>query len=163
MSFTTEQKAAIKAHILASPDLSPMASGPGTDYGAIAAAMSAPGATVVWRTSLTQPEIYANGFDWVQVDNLTNGQARIWEWLFDNPGKSMNPSKLNVRAGISECWKGTAAKVAVATVVLGHCKRAATRVEDLFDSGGQGTTADPATLSYEGGMTIADVGEVLSA
>ena len=63
-----------------------------------------------------------NGFDWVEVDNLTVGKARIWEWLFDNATTTINPSKANVRAGIAECWKGTAAKLAVQAAVLAHCK-----------------------------------------
>jgi len=75
---------------------------------------------VVWRTSVPQDEIMQNGFDWVQVDNLTAGKARIWDWLFENSAKTINPSKVNVRAGIAECWKGTAALLAVQAVVFGE-------------------------------------------
>lgn len=114
---------------------------------------------VVWRTSVPQDEIMQNGFDWVQVDNLTNGKARIWDWLFDNSAKTINPSKVNVRAGITECWKGTAALLAVQAVVLGHCKRNATVVEKLLATG-TGTTVSPATMSLESPISYQDIESV---
>lgn len=105
--------------------------------------------TIVWRTSVKQDEIMMNGFDWSQVDNLTVGKARIWEWLFDNQQSVINPSKVNVRAGIDECWKGTAAMLAVRAAIYVHCKRAATWAEKLYLAGA-GTDSAPATLVFEG-------------
>lgn len=96
----------------------------------------------VWRTQVSLDEIMQNGFDWVRVDNLSLGKARIWEWLFKNQSTSINPSKANVRAGISECWKGTTADVAVRDAVLVHCRRQCSRVERLFVTG-SGTTSAP--------------------
>lgn len=113
------------------------------------------GSTVVWRSSITRHEAQADGFDWTQCDNLTNGQARIWEWIFNTTG-AMNPSEPGVRAGIAECWKGTAAKVAVGVFVLGKCKRNATRGEALY-AAGAGTTANPSTMGFEGSITVDDV------
>lgn len=113
-------------------------------------------AFVVWRTRVSQDEIMQNGFDWVQVDNLTVGKARIWEWLFDNEQNVMNPAKPNVRAGIDEAWKGTAAMLAVRAAIYVHCKRAASRVEKLFATGA-GTDASPATMGFEGQITDYDV------
>lgn len=104
---------------------------------------------IVWRTSVTKDEIMQNGFDWVRVDNLSVGKARIWDWLFDNSGNVFNPSKVNVRAGIDECWKGTAADLAVRDAVYAHCKRPANVLEKLFATG-TGTTASPATMAVEG-------------
>jgi len=114
---------------------------------------------IVWRTSVPQDEITQNGFDWVQVDNLTVGKARIWDWLFSNSTRTINPSKVNVRAGITECWKGTAALVAVATAVFVHCKRPATVVERLLATG-TGTTASPANMTYESPISYQDVESV---
>lgn len=102
-------------------------------------------APIVWKTSLQLEEITSNGFDWVRVDNLSVGKARIWEWMFGSEDKSINPSKPNIRAGIAEVWKGTAADLAVQAVVLGHCKRPATRIEALFATG-LGTVESPSTL-----------------
>ncbi len=105
----------------------------------------------VWRESVTQDEIMQNGFDWVRVDNLSVGKARIWEWLFNNASRSMNPSKPNVRAGIDECWKGTAADLAVRAAVYGHCRRAATVAEKVFATG-VGTAENPAVAGWSGNV-----------
>lgn len=113
-------------------------------------------AFVVWRSSVTQDEIMQNGFDWVRVDNLSVGKARIWEWLFDNQSATFNPSKINVRAGIDECWKGTSADLAVRAAVYVHCKRNANVLEKLFATG-TGTDASPATMVVEGSLSYQQV------
>lgn len=118
-------------------------------------------AVTVWRTSVAQDEITQNGFDWVRVDNLTVGKARIWEWMFSNAERVINPSKANVRAGIDEAWKGTAADLAVRAAVYVHCKRPATRGEALYCTGA-GTDAAPALLVFEGSITDADISAALS-
>ena len=104
---------------------------------------------IVWRTQVNQDEIMQNGFDWVRVDNLSVGKARIWEWLFNNEGRTINPSKPNVRLGIDEAWKGTAADLAVRDAIYIHCKRPATVLEKLFATG-LGTTLSPSNMSVEG-------------
>lgn len=111
---------------------------------------------VVWRTSVPQDEIMQNGFDWVRVDNLAVGKARIWEWMFTNESRSFNPSKSNVRAGIEEVWKGTAADLAVRAAIYVHCKRPATRIEAMF-AAGAGTTESPSTMAFEGNLSEYDV------
>jgi hypothetical protein len=114
----------------------------------------------VWKSLVSQDEIMQNGFDWVRVDNLSVGKARIWEWMFDNAGATINPSKANVRAGIAEVWKGTAADNAVRQAVFNHCQRLATRAQKLFATGpGTTTSVDgvgPATMAVEA-ITMADV------
>lgn len=116
---------------------------------------------IVWRTDVRQDEIMQNGFDWVRVDNLATGKARIWEWMFDNENRSFNPSKPNVRAGIEEVWKGTAADLAVRAAVYAHCKRPATRIEVLF-AVGTGTDESPSTLGFEGNLSEYDVTQALA-
>lgn len=114
----------------------------------------------VWKSLVSQDEIMQNGFDWVRVDNLSVGKARIWEWMFDNASATINPSKANVRAGIAEVWKGTAADNAVRQAVFNHCQRLATRAQTLFAAGpGTTTSVDgvgPATMAVEA-ITMADV------
>jgi hypothetical protein len=156
MYLTPEQQATLKTAILADQTLNQIYSD--GDLGALATALNADKspAVVVWRSSVSKDEIMQNGFDWVQVDNLTVGKARIWEWLFDNATTTVNPSKANVRAGIEECWKGTAAKLAVQAAVLAHCKRPATVLEALFTTG-TGTTASPALLGVEGDVSWYDL------
>lgn len=110
---------------------------------------------IAWRTSVSQDEIMLNGFDWTRVDNLSVGAARVWEWLFDNDAKSFNPSKPNVRAGIEQVWKGTAADLAVRAAVYIHCKRAATIAEKLLATG-TGTDANPGLFSWQGEVSPLD-------
>lgn len=117
---------------------------------------------VVWKTRAAQDELMQlAGFDWVQIDNLTAGQARIWEWLFANNDRAIDPSKAQIRAGIGECWKGTAAKVAVGTAVLNGCKRFATMVEKLFATG-TGTDATPGALTFDGSVGLTEVSTSLN-
>ena len=112
---------------------------------------------IVWRTSVLKDEFtQAAGFDFSRVDNLTVGKARIWDYLFDNNLKSINCSKTNVQAGIDAAWVGTAADLAVRTVVKDTCKRDGKRIEKLFSTG-TGTTASPAVMSFEGNISHADV------
>lgn len=110
---------------------------------------------IAWRTLVSQDEIMQNGFDWTRVDNLSIGKARIWEWLFNNDARSFNPSKLNVRAGIDQCWVGTAADLAVRAAVYVHCKRAVTQAEKLMATG-TGTTAVPGLMTFQGEVSDLD-------
>lgn len=160
--MTPAQLQTLKAYILADATLQELAlTG---QYQPVANAMNLQAAPdfIVWKTSVTQDEIMQNGFDWTQVDNQTVGKARIWEWMFKNLSVSINPSKTNVRAGIDEAWKGTAAMLAVRAAVYVHCKRVATVFEKLI-AVGTGSDASPATMGAEGPMTSTDVGDALSA
>lgn len=150
------QKAALKAAIAAETDPVFVQYRAEGSTGQMAQWLNQPSTKIVWRTNVSQDEIMQNGFDWVRVDNLSVGKARIWEWLFDNQQATINPSKPNVRAGIDEVWKGTAADLAVREAVYVHCKRPATRAEALF-AVGTGTTLAPATMGWEGQITDYDV------
>lgn len=155
--LTTQQLQAIKTYIDSVPEL---AAQPLNSDGAFAIAAElnkvASPAFIVWRTSVMQDEITQNGFTWTLVDGLSVGTARIWEWLFDNSTRSINPSKVNVRQGIADVWSGTAGKLAVQAAVLGHCKRSATVVEKLLATGA-GSDATPATMSFEGSISYQEV------
>ena len=157
MSLTTQQQATLKAFVEADATLNLI---PHTQDGAWSVAEALKSAATpeftVWRTSVTQDEIMLNGFDWTRVDNLTVGPARVWEWLFNNGNRSINPSKINVRAGIDAVWKGGAADLAVRAAVYVHCKRSANVLEKLFSTG-TGTTASPATMAVEGSIPYNEV------
>lgn len=160
--LTPEQLATLKAAIDADPVLAskPLNS---DGYFEIAQALNTELASpdfFVWRTVVSQDEIMQNGFNWVRVDNLSVGKARIWEWMFDNAGATFNPAKANVRAGIAEVWKGTAADNAVRQAVFNHCQARATRAQKLFATGpGTTTSVDgvgPATMAVES-ISLSDV------
>ena len=159
--MTPEQLSTLKAAILADPALAQWIIDYRDDLIRDYYNEPASPAYTVWRTNVTQDEIMQNGFDWVQVDNLSVGKARIWEWLFDNGSTSINPSKANVRAGIDEVWKGTAAMLAVRAAIYVHCKRAANRVERLFATG-TGSDAVPGTLVFEGTLSTSDISAILN-
>jgi hypothetical protein len=164
MALTQAQKQALAADLQATQTPEVLAWIAQNSVGLIADWYNAPAdpAYIVWKTSLQLEEITSNGFDWVRVDNLSVGKARIWEWMFGSEDKSINPSKANIRAGIAEVWKGTAADLAVQASVLAHCKRPASRVEKLFATG-PGTTAEPALLVFEGLIHWQDVVDALAA
>lgn len=160
--LTPEQLATLKAAIDADPALAakPLNSDGYFDIAAILNNELASPDFYVWRTSVTQDEIMQNGFDWVRVDNLSVGKARIWDWMFDNAGATFNPAKANVRAGIAEVWKGTAADNAVRQAVFNRCQARATRAQKLFATGpGTTTSVDgvgPATMAVES-ISLSDV------
>lgn len=153
--LTPAQQATLKADILADPVLSayPSTTDGAWDIAAKYNKVSAP-AFYVWRTDVPADEIMRNGMDWTQVDNLSVGKARIWDWL--TKLGTINASKTNVRAGIDACWVGTAPMLAVRTAIYLHLNRAATRFEKLFATG-TGTTVSPATMTLEGSVNYQDV------
>jgi hypothetical protein len=157
MSLSLSQLATLKQAIESDPALS---AAPLNSDGAffIAAELNKTAAPdfIVWRTSVTQDEIMQNGFDWTRVDNLSVGLARVWEWMFANADRAINPAKPNVRAGIEAVWKGTAADLAVRSAVYVHCKRKGTRAEKLFAIGA-GSDAAPAVMTFEGDLNYLDV------
>lgn len=166
--MTPQQLSALKAHILASTDPGVIAArqiGNATELVRLYNLPASPD-YFIWRDLVSQDEIMQNGFDWVRVDNLSVGKARIWEWLFDNPQRSINPSKPNVRAGIGECWKGTAADNAVRHVVYQHCQRRATVAEKIYASGSGTSTTDqgvgPADGTWFGMVNIDIIGQALN-
>ena len=158
MALTTEQLHVFRAALLAETDPDLVFRRDNGQAGRVAEWYNQVGANapIVWKTSLQLEEITSNGFDWVRVDNLSVGKARIWEWMFGSENKSINPSKPNIRAGIAEVWKGTAADLAVQATVLNHCKRPATRIEALY-AAGSGTMAAPATLVFAEQLSEPDV------
>ena len=155
-----QQLALLKADILADPVLRQWAA---TGYMAseIADAYNQTAAPewVVWKSNVLVDEIMRNGMDWARVDNLSVGKARIWDWM----GRlgTFDASKPNIRAGIDATWVGTAADLAVRAMVYTHCKRAAKRIEKVLSTG-NGTTASPATMGFEGNLTYQDVEAALA-
>ena len=160
--LTTAQLQTLKAYIAADPTLS---SQPNTNVGnsIIGGSMNALAspAFTVWRTSVALEEITSDGFTWTLVDALSAGTARIWEWMFDNGSRSINPSKANIRQGIADVWSGTAGKLAVQASVLGHCKRPALLIEKILATG-TGSDAVPATMGYEGTVTPDEIEQARS-
>lgn len=152
MSLTAEQKAVLAADVAADPAFANL---PHNSDGAFEIAraynlLAAP-AFIVWKTAVETKQIMENGFVWTAVDGLTAGKARIWEWMASVG--SINPAKVNVRQGLADAF---GAASAMATAIMPHLKRSATRAEKLFASG-TGSDASPATMTFEGNLSYADV------
>lgn len=111
----------------------------------------------VWRTRLSSMDAQGGaGFDWTRVDNMTVGQARIWEYL--TRFSTINPSLAAVRAGINAAFSGTVpGDVATRLAVFQEAQRRATRFEKLYAVGSGTSTTNagvgPATLVLEGAVT----------
>lgn len=150
--MTPAQLTALKADILASPDL---AGFPNNSDGAfaIAALYNLPASPnfTVWKTSVTLQEIMSNGFRWTDVDGLTAAKYRTWDLM--NSLGTIDPSKPNVRQGIRDCWGAGSQQE---SAILPHLKRLATRGEKLFATG-TGSDNSPATMTFEGNISYQDV------
>jgi len=159
--LTSAQKPILKAYIAADATLAAWyATGRMAEEVANALNLPAVPEFVVWKSAVTPDEIMKDGMDWTQIDNLTVGKARIWEWM--TRLGAFDASKPNIRAGIDAAWVGTAAMLAVRAAVYTHCKRAATRAEMALATG-TGTTASPATMGYEGALVYADVDAAMNS
>lgn len=160
LAFDADQKIALKDAILGEPSIQTCVI-QGQD-GCVADWLNSPSAFVVWRTSVSKEEIYRSAdWDWTRIDNLTTGEARIWQEMFDNNAKSFNPSFAKVRAGIEEAWKGTAADETLKTnSIYPKCKRNATQAEAVFATG-IGTSVSPGTTTWEGRVSETDVAQIL--
>jgi hypothetical protein len=154
------QLTTLKTAIFASVDPAVIAARQISDDTALAALYNLPSTYIVWKTSLTRIVAMSVGFDWTAVDNLTNGQARIWDYLFENDSRAMNPADSSQRDGLAECWKGNAAKLANQVSILALCKRDATEYEKVFASG-TGTTLTPGTMTLTGAVTAQSISDAL--
>jgi hypothetical protein len=112
---------------------------------------NAASAYIVWKTSVTAEEYHNSAIVWTAVDGLTNGKARIWEWMsrFNN----INPSQINVRQGFADAFGAGSATV---TAALTLSKRAATNAEKSL-AAGIGTNANPGVMTFEGRISPNDI------
>lgn len=105
----------------------------------------------VWRTAI-QPSEYREAVVWTEVDALTVGKARIWEWITQIMTMPIDASKTNVRQGIADCW---ASNTTTRANLLTAAKRNATRAEKLLATGA-GTSGSPSVMGYEGNLSAAE-------
>jgi hypothetical protein len=157
--LTTAQAATVKAAILADGALAPLTSGPGTDYAAIAAAMSADAAPafVVWRSVFTPAQSRKAIVSAItQLDNLTVGKRDALLYMVAD---NINSTDAASRQALDDlCGTQNTLKAAL----LAAQKRNATRIEKVLATG-TGSDAVPATATYEGGLSLGDVAAMFNA
>lgn len=160
MALSQERLATLKADILADPILSVWAATGRMAQGiADAYNLDASPAWVVWRTNVSSDELYNAIFETnggLQLDALTASKR---DSLFKLIDRELNASIPAARANVDDyCGSQNNLKAALQAVQ----KRNATRAERLFSTG-TGSTASPATMSFEGALTYQDVEAALAA
>lgn len=156
MSLDKTQRVALATHIRANVDTDVVTALAGGNHTELARLYNLDSTTVVWRESIS-PEEYREGMVWSEVDTLTVGSARIWEWITQNMTVSINATKDNVRAGLADVFgAGTTTR----TQLLAIAKENATLAESIY-AVGTGDTANPAIRGYVGVVTISDIGKAL--
>lgn len=123
----------------------------------------------VYRSFVPAKEVLTNGFNWLLIDNLSVGKARIWtevrETFGNNQVDGLDFSNLGCRDAINECWKGTTAMISQRNVIYSHGYRAASVVEKLLATGAgtapvnDGDGSGPAVSGYEQPLTAQDVAD----
>ena len=162
MPLTTAQLTTLKAYILADPVLAPMTSGPGTDYAAISAALNAASspAFIMWRTNVTATET-GNAWAGTDIDGMSAlNMQRLQLLLASSPQGIFDMTRSDRRAGFENPFgtnQNNASRVAMRAV----WKRTATRAEKLFATG-TGSDASPGAPTFEGDVSISDVGSMFN-
>jgi hypothetical protein len=121
----------------------------------------------VWRTSLSEKEIYeatADGggtWNWATYKAQTVQDRDSWARMFA-PGV-VNPSLPNTRAGWTAIFGGAGASLTQVNYLLALSRRTARRIEALLivPASGNGSTATPSNMRYEGMLTVPDVAHAL--
>lgn len=112
---------------------------------------------IVWRENI-EPDEYREALDWTEIDNLTAGKARIWEWITQNMTFAINATKTNVRQGLNNAFQSSTNSK---SGLLAIAKEPASRAETLYATG-TGTDANPGVRGFVGDITTLDVGLALN-
>jgi len=121
----------------------------------------------IWRTQLGEKEIYEatsvdnTTWNWATYKSQTVQDRDSWARMM-SPGM-VNPSLVQTRAGWQAIFGGQGASLQQVNFLLSLSRRQALRGEALFadTSGGAGTTAAPATLTFIGYLRPIDIGHAL--
>lgn len=157
MALDNAQLATLRTALLADTDPAVAAAVSARNDTEVARLYKLDSAFWVWRTSIPAEE-YREAIVWTEVDGLQVGKARIWEWVTAQMTMPLDASKANVRQGLADCWS---AQSSTRPALLAIAKRFANKAEAVFATG-TGTEANPGTLTFEGEITIEDVGRALN-
>lgn len=154
-ALTTAQLATLKAAILADPVLAaqPMTSA-GSNVIADAMNLAASPTWTVWKTNVSINAIgdKINGTELAGLSSLNTTRLQMVVMLSPS---GVNPSLADRRQFFDDIFSGAGGTNTRAALLI-LWKRTATRVEKLFSTG-TGSDAAPATLTFEGVLSSADV------
>jgi hypothetical protein len=155
-TWTEEHLDALAADIAADPGLSTL---PKNSDGAwaIAQAYNLPASPDfwVWKTSLMEQDVYEATVDdaswnWATYKAQTLQDRDSWATMW-RPGQ-VNPALAQTRSGWQAIFGGQGASQVQQNYLLAVGRRVATRTEKLYATG-PGTTAQPATMTFEGTLS----------
>jgi hypothetical protein len=185
MPLSTAQLQTLKADIAGSNDLIPasmaaLGFGPFVGLAVNNAALKSPdgdaclaavyniqdAAFWVWRTAVLESEftrdtsVDGTVWSWPQYIGRSQGERDAWARLFMGGLGGANPSLVNVRQGVADIFSGATtgpgSPTAQRTHLLTIARRLAKRIEKLL-AAGTGTTASPATMTFEGTVSAQDI------
>lgn len=153
MALTDEQLQTLANHIRANTDQAVVDALAIRNDTEVARLYNLDSGSDVWKPSVS-PEEYRANIVWAEVDQLTAGAARIWEWITANMTLPIDASDPNIRQGLADVFgQNTASR----TQLLAVSKRKASIYEDIFATG-TGTK----TLVVQGPLTIQIVGKAMN-
>lgn len=158
MALTTQQLQSLKADIVADPVLGQLPNNFESAY-QIADAMNTMASPdwYVWRSSVSGDELrnaIIGGGGATQLDALTASKRDSLLWACSD---TLTTSNASVRAALDDfCGSQNTLKAALVAVQ----KRKARRIEKVLSTG-TGSSASPATMDYEGTITVYDAKEAL--
>ncbi len=114
-----------------------------------------PGACIVWRSDVRIEEANS-AMVWTEIDAMTAGKARIWEWM--SKLGTLDARSANIRQGLSDAFSSA---TATRTALIALAKRPATRAEKVLSSGAC-TTANPSITTFVGSVTYAQASLIRS-
>ena len=159
--MTPEQKAVVKAYVLADPVLVTYTSGPGTDYGFIASALAAYASPpeLAWKTSV--PAVVSDDApSYSTFDSIAAGKRDSWGFFL---AQTRDFTRKKVRDWVVDVW-GSATAGSNAEKIL----QAATenmRVIEVVLGGTDKTTGTVTAKdrTYVGSIDLAEVASIFNA
>ena len=154
MALTPTQQTTLKAAILADPTLNafPNTSDGNFDLAVHLSNTLATPAFIVWRTDVPTKDVKA-AIVWTEYIGRSVGERGAFELMISNG--VLDASNVNVRQGIQDCFSGPSG-VNTRANLTAIAKRSATLIEKILATG-TGTDVSPATMTFEGTISAADV------
>lgn len=155
--LTDAQKTTLAAHIRANSDAEVVAALAIRNDTELTRLYNLDSSFIVWRPSIPPTE-YRAAMVWNEVDQMTAGAARIWDWVTMGMTEPLDGSDANIRQGIADAF---GQNTTTRGNLLAVAKRAASVFEEIFATG-TGNNGNPGTLVVEGPLSLNDLSGALN-
>ncbi len=160
MHFTDEQKATIKAYVLADPVLAPVSSGPTTDYGLIANTLAAYANPVskAWIPSVP-PVVSDDAPSYSTFDSIAAGKRDSWGFFL---AQTRDFTRKKVRDWIVDVWGAAILDSNSEKILLAGTENM--RVIEVILGGTDKTTGTVTakTRNYVGSIDLLDIANIFN-